>query len=198
MIRWLVMLGVGLYLALQVGGEDRGQVRAGLRDEDEILLPAPPVDSGSETAATLAVATEAPAPAVAPRPAAPVPASTADVTLTSYVPTPSVVVLPRPERGPEPGPEAELAALSLADLADAPALDGTEDEVLSVGVIAASGANVRSGPGKDHGVVAQLRRGEDVLITAIDGGWARIRVEGDGIDGYVALSLIKREEPAAD
>jgi len=52
---------------------------------------------------------------------------------------------------------------------------------------------VRSGPGKDHDVVARLARGEEVLVVVeADGpdGWALVRIEGDGVEGYVAARLL--------
>ena len=54
-------------------------------------------------------------------------------------------------------------------------------------------ANVRSGPGKDHDVIASLPRGEAVLVVVeaetLD-GWALVRIEGDGVEGYVAARLL--------
>ncbi|WP_284323599.1 SH3 domain-containing protein [Cypionkella aquatica] len=61
-------------------------------------------------------------------------------------------------------------------------------------VIASTSANVRSGPGKDYDVVDRLTRGESVLVVAqgegVD-GWSLIRVEGDGIEGYIASRLLR-------
>ena len=59
--------------------------------------------------------------------------------------------------------------------------------------IGAKSVNVREGPGKDFAVVGRLARGEAVLVVA-DGegpdGWSLIRIEGDGVEGYVASRLL--------
>ncbi len=59
--------------------------------------------------------------------------------------------------------------------------------------VASATANVREGPGKDHAVVEKLLQGEAVLVI-VQGegpdGWSLIRIEGDGIEGYVASRLL--------
>ena len=59
--------------------------------------------------------------------------------------------------------------------------------------IVARSANVRSGPGKDFAVIGRLVQGESVLVAAEDDmadGWSLIRIEGDGVEGYVASRLL--------
>jgi uncharacterized protein YgiM (DUF1202 family) len=59
--------------------------------------------------------------------------------------------------------------------------------------VTASSLNVREGPGKDYGVVSRLRRDDEVLVVVeaeTEGGWALIRIEGDGVEGYVASRLL--------
>ena len=59
--------------------------------------------------------------------------------------------------------------------------------------VATNQANVREGPGRIFGVVGSLSRGEQVLVVedpqAID-GWSKIRIEGDGIEGFIATKLL--------
>jgi uncharacterized protein YgiM (DUF1202 family) len=51
--------------------------------------------------------------------------------------------------------------------------------------------NVRGGPSTREAVVGRLTRGEAVTVVWVeDNGWARIRVEGDGIDGYMAMDFL--------
>ena len=79
------------------------------------------------------------------------------------------------------------AAARPAISADAPMNAG---RILQVG---ARSANVRSGPGTDFDVVSRLTRGESVLVVAEgDGpdGWSLIRIEGDGVEGYIATRLL--------
>ena len=53
--------------------------------------------------------------------------------------------------------------------------------------------NVRAGPGTDNEVLERLTKGEAVLVVA-EGegpdGWSLIRIEGDGVEGYVAARLL--------
>ncbi|MBD3765739.1 MAG: SH3 domain-containing protein, partial [Rhodobacterales bacterium] len=46
--------------------------------------------------------------------------------------------------------------------------------------------NVRQGPSAQEAVVGRLLRDEVVLLIDTRGGWSRIRIEGDGIEGWVA------------
>ncbi|PTV96209.1 SH3 domain-containing protein [Rhodobacter aestuarii] len=58
--------------------------------------------------------------------------------------------------------------------------------------VQASRANVRGGQGTSHPVVGSLSRNEEVLVVADPGnGWVHVRVEGDGIDGWMAKRLLR-------
>lgn len=55
--------------------------------------------------------------------------------------------------------------------------------------------NVRGGPSTGNDVLAKLGKGEEVLIVEDNGeGWSKIRIEGDGIEGWVATSLLVPSE----
>jgi len=59
--------------------------------------------------------------------------------------------------------------------------------------IAADSVNVREGPGKDHAVIDRLPKGEAVLVLEQGegpDGWSLIRIEGDGVQGYIAARLL--------
>ena len=141
MIRMTLVLCVGLFVAMLIGGADRGQQRFGL-----VELP-------KSTAVVRA------APAVEDQP---------DLT-------------------------AEVAAFApAAPLIAAPAVQVVTAN-LGVKVIGSKSANVRSGPGKDFNVISKLSRGESVtLVSQTDGpdGWSLIRIEGDGVEGYIANRLL--------
>lgn len=73
------------------------------------------------------------------------------------------------------------------------AVASAADADLSTRIIHAKSANVRSGPGTRYDVVGKLNMGEAVtLVSQSDGatGWSLIRIEGDGIEGYVANKLL--------
>ncbi|KEO53969.1 SH3 domain-containing protein [Thioclava pacifica] len=52
--------------------------------------------------------------------------------------------------------------------------------------VSANSLNVRSGPSTGNSAVDRIRRGEQVLVVAEKNGWAHVKIEGDGIDGWVA------------
>lgn len=54
-----------------------------------------------------------------------------------------------------------------------------------------SSLNVRSGPSTAEAVVDRLSRGEQVLVTAETAGWVKVRIEGDGVDGWVSKKLLR-------
>ena len=84
-------------------------------------------------------------------------------------------------------PEKPLMAAPAVTEAEEPAVEG------KLYFIAAENANVREGPGKDHAVIDRLPKGEAVQVLAYGEGaegWSLIRIEGDGIEGYVATRLL--------
>jgi hypothetical protein len=56
--------------------------------------------------------------------------------------------------------------------------------------------NVRAGPSTDYTVVGRVTMAEAVSVVSppVD-GWVQIRIEGDGINGYVAARLLTDVEP---
>lgn len=191
MIRLLALLGAGMFLALLIGGQDRGQVRQGLR-------AAPPA------AATPAAATPA---AAAAEPVAAAPP--ADVDLSGYVPVSAPVATvvaplidspqPAPPAGLAPGSAAaqapEIPTFTLSGLQAAPGADA-DPAPPAVRYVAATAINVRQGPSTGQPVVGRLTRNEAVSVVEDTGdGWLRIRIEGDGIEGYVAARLLTDRAP---
>lgn len=58
--------------------------------------------------------------------------------------------------------------------------------------VTANRLNVRAGPSTQDGVLGQITRGEEVrVLSDPTAPWVRIRVEGDGIEGWVARSLLR-------
>ena len=162
MFRLTALLGAGIYLAMLVGGVDRGQQRFGLMAPPEKVRPA------------IVVAAEPAAPAVAQP----------QVQPAAFVPSAPVMVTPAVEVA---APEAELP--------NAPAevaTDGTTEVDVLVQYININ-ANLREGPGTDFAVLARLSAGEAVqVVEALPDGWSRIRIEGDGGEGFVATRLLSQ------
>lgn len=175
MFKWLILLGVGLYGAFLIAGEDRGQLRAGLREQ-----PVP-------TASVLPLVEPAQAQAETPPVVAPPEA------IAQLLPQQPVRILPPPEPIEQTIPvELSLALPAAEDSADVPP-PNTELRWVSV-----DRANVRSGPSRNASVAGRVEGGEAVLVLWVEeSGWARIRVEGDGVDGFVHTSLLTDLDPQA-
>lgn len=157
MFRLTVILCLGLYGAMLIGGQDYGQQRFGLMQAK--------ADRADALAVVEPAATPLPEPVVA---------------TVSYVP-----------EKPLMAPEATLAVSEAVSAPTAPAPDPAP--VGRVQYIATDSANVREGPGKDHAVLERLPYGEAVLVL-VEGegpdGWSLIRIEGDGVEGYIASRLL--------
>lgn len=188
MWRYLTLLCAGLFLVMLIGGRDLGQVRQGLLT--------PPIHQPLN----------APSSAIAETDKVPAP----DVAMASFVP----VATPAPAEAPaqaQPAPAAAVetvAAPASAEPAPAPVLEPAQDAVFSLADtpaadasaalrwVSASAINVREGPGTSHGVAGRLTRGEAVTVVADAGdGWVRIRIEGDGLEGFVAARLLTDSAP---
>jgi hypothetical protein len=89
----------------------------------------------------------------------------------------------------DPAPEAVAQA--------APEQAATEQAATGeIWYVAGNSLNVRAGPSTDDPVVGKLSRGEAMLMVAREGDeWAQIRIEGDGIEGYVATRFLSAEVP---
>ncbi|MFN3847014.1 MAG: SH3 domain-containing protein [Paracoccaceae bacterium] len=171
MIRLLLLLSAGIFIALQVGGKDHGQMRFGLMEAEKEAallgqLPAP-----VETYAPKAIPDD-----VVTR------ATDIDLVLPASVPTVAVRdVAPAPQLVAAPAQQPE--PVSPANQSD-------------VKFVIGKSVNVRSGPSTRDSVVGKLTRGEAVSVVWIeDNGWARVRVEGDGIDGFMSMDFLTDTAP---
>lgn len=177
MWKLLTLLGLGMFLTLLIGGKDYGQVREGL------MVP-------PETAPTVTAA------AFDPEKLAPLDATVEaePVALATYVPIapPAPVV--------EPAAVAEAPAtvapvtpkIPVFNLANAPA-------TLPVRYVTSASINMREGPSKSYAVIGRLTRNEAVsVVSEAADGWVRVRIEGDGIEGYVAGRLLTDREPGGN
>jgi len=188
MFKLLVFLCAGLFLTLLIGGKDEGQARFGLQGAYDVAalkdapadagaLPAPPVETAAAPAA-------APAPAVAP--------ATAQVTEAAFSPAPdqgtslqtgltlSLPLVTEPAAAPPVAPEAAAGPAPLR-----------------ISRVLGSTVNVREGPSAKSAVVDRLARDEMVTVIATDGsGWSMVRIEGDGVEGYIATRYLS--DPVAE
>jgi hypothetical protein len=219
MLRLTFLLCAGLFLALLIGGRDYGQMRPGLA-QAEAKAEAEVVTADVSAVETVVLASDvAPAApvvepevavaAVEPEVAAVVPEVVAVVPeVVAVVPEVIAPVLPAAEVAdvtPVPEPAAEdNGVFTLSNYADpvpeTTVVSETAPEPAGEGEIwyaDGSSVNVRAGPSTDDEVVGKLSRGEATLVVWREGeDWARIRIEGDGIEGYVATRFLTAEAPS--
>lgn len=168
MIRLTLALLATMFVTFVIAGADRGQLRYGLMTTGN-----PPV--AAQTVSPESVVT-------ASSPAAEVPAPEPESVEVVYVPARTLIVTPEPAS--EPAAQSATATPVTPTLA--------EPEKL-VRFVAVNTANVREGPSKDFAVIEKLARGEAVsVVSATEGpeGWTLIRIEGDGLEGYVSNALL--------
>jgi hypothetical protein len=176
MFKLTALLCMGMFATMMVGGQDRGQLRPGLAQ-----------------AALEAAQNPAPAAPIAPEPilaATDTAAAPADV---APVATPVVVEQAAPPVANATAPVFSLATYSDAT-APAPQAPATTEGTLAY--IAGRSVNVREGPGRENPVLTKLSRGEAVTVVwQDDTGWSRIRMEGDGLEGYVSTEFLTATAP---
>ena len=189
MLRLTFLLCSGLFLVMLLGGRDFGQLRPGLA-EAAAEAKAVPVAAAVPAVETAALAPDAAA--VVPDLAMPVAVATVVVAPVAANP---VVVAVAPAPVVEP---ADTGVFTLATYADAPDATVTPEASADgeIWYVAGTSLNVRSGPSTDDAVVGKLKHGEAMLVVAREGDeWARIKIEGDGIEGYVATRFLSAEVP---
>lgn len=99
----------------------------------------------------------------------------AQVTNAAFTPSQPVMVTPAVE-----------VASAVETLPDA-----APELALSILRINSASANLREGPGTDTPVLDRLSRGEAVqVVEHLADGWVRVRIEGDGGEGYIASRLL--------
>ena len=202
MFRLVAILGAGLFLTLLIGGRDAGQTRLGLQGayaiaalEDTPLSPDVTRKAVAGAAAAAPVASAAPAPALRVTQAAVTPA-TAPV---AGIPVTDAPVAGAPVAGAPETADTLQAGLTLslppvaepaAELPDA-LTAAAEPVALRIGRIIGSTVNVREGPSAKSAVLGRLARDEQVTVILTDGsGWSLVRIEGDGIEGYIATRYL--------
>jgi len=157
MIRLLLLLCATIFVTLQIGGQDRGQMRFGLMQAEPV---GEPVDEPATQAAAMAPV---------------LPEASAAIVPVAFAPAQPLIT-------PVVQPQTPVVPEAL------PATD--------VRYVMGRSVNVRSGPSTQNAVVGRLTRGEAVRVVRVeDNGWAEVRIEGDGIDGFMSLSFLSDTAP---
>ncbi|MGH1330511.1 MAG: SH3 domain-containing protein [Paracoccaceae bacterium] len=95
-----------------------------------------------------------------------------------------VAALVAPASKPAPAPAA-----AAAPAAEKVAVKQTVQPILRQ--VIARRVNVRSGPSTDYEVLDQVVRGEiTMVISDPNADWVKIRIEGDGVEGYLAARFL--------
>lgn len=201
MLRLTLLLSAALFAALLIAGEDRGQLRPGLAKAavEGAMIVVEAEQSAPEPAPVLAAADAPPAgPAVAADPvvprAEPEPYAEPPREVVQVLEDPIFTLSALPTESP---PEALAEPLAEALPAEPePALEPATDVTGEIWYVSADSVNVRELPSTDSGILGKLTAGEAALIIAdVDGEWARIVIQGDGMEGYVALRYLSPVAP---
>lgn len=166
MFRYLLFFGAAFYLALLIGGEDRGQQRMGLAGAyDAPPAPALPATTlSSEDADRTALQS---------------------ASASTRAPVDALRILPAPDR-----PIVQQVSLTTTPDSAEPE---TPDPMLRT--VTADAANVRADASRNAPVIGRVEQGEVVRLVGQVGDWVHIRIEGDGIDGFVHRRLLSSEAP---
>ncbi|OWY09450.1 hypothetical protein B6V74_05350 [Thioclava sp. F42-5] len=57
--------------------------------------------------------------------------------------------------------------------------------------VSANALNVRSGPSTSNAAIDSVRKGDQVLVVAESGGWAHVKIEGGGTEGWVSKKYLR-------
>ncbi len=89
-------------------------------------------------------------------------------------------------------PEAVIDPAAVQPMAPArAAAKTTRPQGTDIRRVSANSVNVRGGPSTGHPVVGRITRGEEVEVVETDpSGWLMIRIQGDGVEGWVAARLL--------
>ena len=208
MVKYVLLLCLLMVATLYtLGGRTDAPLRDGLAGKLPPLVSAAPEKSVTRPADLAAVRQE-PAPSL-PK-AAPAPARTAPVARVQPEPVGSSVISAafatanaeaEAEAGSDPLAEQSLTlGLPLENAAapgTLPAFDPAMEPPADAGAaptlqyVVASTVNVRTGPSAETESLTKLNRGEAVLVLPSDTpGWSMIRIEGDGLEGYIATRFL--------
>jgi uncharacterized protein YgiM (DUF1202 family) len=128
----------------------------------------------------------------------------------AYAPPPPVPLVPAAAARAEESPVVlatyapeEPAAEPVSETAPAPvAASPVGAEVpaaLPVMWVDASSVNLREAPSTESAVLGKLRRAEAVTVVAeAPDGWLKVRLEGDGGEGFVAARYLTAQDPATN
>jgi uncharacterized protein YgiM (DUF1202 family) len=105
---------------------------------------------------------------------------------TRTPPEPSVIPVSLP---PKAAPIKPLI-VAAAPVAPPDVVKAPEPAPLPIAFVNTRSLNVREGPTTNDTVIGRLSEGEAVTVVYEQDGWMRIKLEGDGLEGFVAARLM--------
>jgi Bacterial SH3 domain len=195
MFRLSLLLCATMFAAMLIGGRDFGQMRPGLKealaeaeaearaeaDVQSVLAEAEPVRDVPQVENLVAAS-------FAPQDALPVEAAPQEPV--------GALTLRLPLMQAQVAEPVMVAIDDSATTATEEPIEASEPAAERVFYVTATSVNVRSGPGTTHEVLGRLSRGEAATVVWTDDtGWAKIRIEGDGIEGFVSLDFLAPDAP---
>jgi hypothetical protein len=126
--------------------------------------------------------------AAAPAMPAPEPETVSATQTVAATPSDTLRILPAPG-------DAVVQQASMSDETTEPAFNDFNNPTVTLRYITADAANVRDAASRNGVVIGRVERGEIVQLVEEAGDWMRIRIEGDGVDGYVHRRLISNDAP---
>lgn len=213
MLRLTILLVVAMALAWETLGQDNGQLRPGLAQAaaegrlEEVWAEARAREAAADDSAEGAfydVAEAPPEPALPPAPE-PAPARAEVAPDLVVAPVPAEVqavedpVFTLESFGNElvPG-EAEARVATQPEAAAQPeaAPAAVAEDQGQVWYVQADSVNVRAEPSTEADILGKLANGEALLLVAsVNDEWAKIVIQGDGIEGYVATRFLTPTAP---
>lgn len=215
MFRLTLLLLAAMVFALFTLGEDSGQLRPGLEQAaadgrlEEVWAEARAKEEAAAKPAAMPVIAEVapkPAPVVTAAPAKPIAEPIQPDTVVEPV-RETVQVLEEPiftlsAFGNESVPgEVAAGTETLADAVPEPLSDARLLELSAAGdgsiwYVTADSVNVRATPSTDAEILGKLELGEATLmVQQVDADWARIVIQGDGVEGFVAIRFLTPTAP---
>ena len=199
MVKYVLLLCLLMVATLYtLGGRTDAPLRDGLAGKLPPLVQESP-EEPVKRPADLAAVQQAPAPSL-PK-ASPAPASAAPVVRPSPEQAGSSVISAAFAKAAAESGSGALAgqsltlALPLVDAA-APSTSAVEppagaEAAPTLQYVTANTVNVRTGPSADTESLTKLDRGKAVMVLPSDTpGWSMIRIEGDGLEGYIASRFL--------
>ena len=198
MLKLTTILCGGLFLTMLIGGRDESQVRYGLQGRIPTLsqvvaqhmdAPKPVVEVAADQPLPVQPKAEQP---VTQDPAV-VPASLSTLAASPAVETDTTTYTGYTQDALGGG--MSLSMPMVQPTSETVTTDNTEVEPVGgyIAYVSGSSVNVRSGPSAETEPVARLARGESVLVLPSDTpGWSMIRIEGDGVEGYIASRFLSQ------